>query len=143
MDQQITKFEGEYRFLSNFYPAVVYVGGYPFLTVEHAYQASKTFSIEHITKISLCKSPATAKQLGRRVPLRNDWESVKIMVMQDLLRQKFTHADLRVKLLATGTAELIEGNWWNDTFWGVCNGKGQNWLGRLLMIVRSQYAEMR
>ena len=32
----------------------------------------------------------------------------------------------------------IEGNTWNDTFWGVCNGQGQNWLGKILMLVRSE-----
>ena len=58
--------------------------------------------------------------------------------MKILLRQKFGDAWLRAKLLATGDAELIEGNYWHDTFWGMCNGKGENHLGRLLMEVRSE-----
>lgn len=41
-------------------------------------------------------------------------------------------------LEATGDAELIEGNHWGDTFWGVCNGVGQNNLGKLLMAIRSE-----
>jgi predicted NAD-dependent protein-ADP-ribosyltransferase YbiA (DUF1768 family) len=32
--------------------------------------------------------------------------------------------------------ELIEGNWWGDTYWGVCNGVGENHLGKLLMKIR-------
>ena len=49
---------------------------------------------------------------------------------------KFLNPDLREKLVATGDAELIEGNHWNDTCWGVCKGIGQNNLGKILMEVR-------
>jgi predicted NAD-dependent protein-ADP-ribosyltransferase YbiA (DUF1768 family) len=58
--------------------------------------------------------------------------------MRSLLRQKFAHPSMRERLLATGDEELIEGNWWGDTFWGVCNGEGQNQLGKLLMRVRHE-----
>jgi hypothetical protein len=54
----------------------------------------------------------------------------------ELLAQKFSYPYYRDLLLATGDAELIEGNVWNDVFWGVCNGIGKNWLGKLLMQVR-------
>ena len=40
-------------------------------------------------------------------------------------------------LMDTGDAELIEGNNWNDTFWGVCNNAGENNLGKLLMKIRA------
>ncbi len=32
--------------------------------------------------------------------------------------------------------EIVERNTWNDTFWGVCKGKGENHLGILLMEIR-------
>jgi hypothetical protein len=41
-------------------------------------------------------------------------------------------------LLDTSDKVLIEENNWNDTFWGVCNGVGENNLGRLLMQVRGE-----
>jgi hypothetical protein len=41
-------------------------------------------------------------------------------------------------LLLTGDEELIEGNFWGDVFWGVCNGVGKNHLGKILMEVRSE-----
>lgn len=58
--------------------------------------------------------------------------------MSGLVRQKFNHRypELRTKLLSTGDLEIIEGNHWGDTFWGVCNGTGENHLGRILMQVR-------
>jgi predicted NAD-dependent protein-ADP-ribosyltransferase YbiA (DUF1768 family) len=41
-------------------------------------------------------------------------------------------------LLATDDEELVEGNWWNDTFWGVCRGDGENNLGKIIMKVRDE-----
>jgi len=59
--------------------------------------------------------------------------------MHGLLQQKFKHGSpLADLLLKTGTQDLVEGNTWGDTFWGVCRGKGKNHLGRLLMLVRQE-----
>lgn len=80
-----------------------------------------------------------AKRLGGRIPIRHDWEQVKLDVMETILRDKFTrHADLQAWLLDTGDRELVEGNTWNDRFWGVCGGIGENHLGRLLMKIRAE-----
>jgi ribA/ribD-fused uncharacterized protein len=80
-----------------------------------------------------------SKKLGKRVELRPDWEDVKIDIMRQVLKSKFTqNPELKAQLIATGDAELIEGNNWNDRFWGVCRGKGQNHLGKLLMEVRAE-----
>lgn len=70
-----------------------------------------------------------------------DWNSVKkYILMKELLKKKFdnAHPDLQQKLLATKDEELVEGNTWKDTCWGVCNGVGQNRLGKLLMEIRSE-----
>ena len=58
--------------------------------------------------------------------------------MRNFIHQKFQDEALRRLLLATGNAELIESNYWNDTYWGVCNGIGQNWLGKILMEERER-----
>src|SRR4051812_21328901 len=39
---RIAEFQGEYRFLSNFWPATVEFEGIRYPTAEHAYQAAKT-----------------------------------------------------------------------------------------------------
>lgn len=136
---EITSFSGEYRFLSNFWPANVTDEEHRYATVEHAYQAAKTASASHRREILHANTAGIAKRLGRRVPIRPDWEDVKVGVMRELLRQKFAEPTLRAKLLATGTALLVEGNTWGDRFWGQCPvGVGENWLGRLLMEIRSQ-----
>lgn len=135
---KIDNFEGEFRFLSNFWPSVVHFEGMEFNSVEHAYQAAKTLDKDLRMKIRNAKTPNDAKRLGKKVDLRADWETEKLSIMFGLLRQKFENPELRQKLLATGDAELIEGNWWGDTFWGVCRGRGKNHLGRLLMNIRDQ-----
>ena len=59
--------------------------------------------------------------------------------MRGLVRQKFTnHSHLTEMLLLTAPHELEETNHWGDVFWGVCDGEGENWLGKILMEVRSE-----
>lgn len=149
----IDHFDGEYAFLSNFYPwdaqlrryvaeAPVLMYGQTYRTVEHAFQAAKTANKGERLLIRLASTPGQAKRLGRKVKLRPDWNEVRVNVMFTLVFRKFTeHKFLGDLLLATGDHELIEGNNWNDTFWGVCRGKGENQLGQILMRVRSELAE--
>lgn len=151
----INYFANEWAFLSNFYPCPIILDGIAFSSVEHAYQAAKTLDFKRREIFSVTFNPnlraGQAKRIGRNLPLRPDWEEVKLNVMRDLLIQKFTPSILRRKLIATFNAELIEGNWWHDVRWGTCYGEfqgrtcreyphepvGLNHLGNLLMEVRS------
>jgi hypothetical protein len=82
-------------------------------------------------------TPGDAKRLGRHIDIRADWDDVKLEVMAFLLVQKFRKGTLLASMLeATGDAYLMEGNHWGDTFWGVCDGEGNNYLGELLMLIR-------
>lgn len=135
---KINSFRGEYRFLSNFYPARTVYEGIEFSTAEHAYQAAKTTDLRWKRLIATLETPAEAKRMGREVPLRSDWEETKIDIMRNIIRAKFSDTGLMDKLRTTGDAELVEGNNWQDFFWGICNGKGQNWLGKILMETRDE-----
>ena len=68
--------------------------------------------------------------------MRSDWDHVKIAIMKEAVRLKFEYPTLRGMLLDTGDAELVEGNTWGDRFWGVCDGEGDNHLGKILMHTR-------
>ena len=139
---KIAEFQGEYRFLSNFWPAEVVYEGITYPTAEHAYQAAKTLDIEQRKKISALPTPAEAKTAGRALKLRDDWETAKFTVMEDVVRYKFTHhAELRAKLLATGDLLLEEGNTWGDRVWGVYQGQGENRLGKILMKIRQDFRD--
>jgi len=135
MNDIIRGFVGEYRFLSNFWPADIRVRGVTYPTMEHAFQACKTLDPLERQRILACRTPGEAKRAGRTVTLRADWEGVKLDVMHGLVTAKFRHPVLRARLLATGTAELVEENTWGDVYWGVCRGRGENHLGRILMQV--------
>ena len=136
---KITEFQGEYRFLSNFFPAEVVYEGITYPTVEHAYQSAKTLDMNERKRIAAIKTPAEAKNEGRKLKLRDDWDNAKFTVMEDCVRYKFTHHDdLREKLLATGDKILEEGNTWGDRIWGVYQGQGENRLGKILMKIRSE-----
>lgn len=108
-----------------------------FYSAEAAFQSAKSTDL-NIRKQFCCLFPKQAKKMGRAIRLREDWEEVKDQVMYDILKSKFSNERLRQLLLQTGNKELIENNSWNDTYWGVCNGKGQNKLGKLLMQVREE-----
>lgn len=129
----ILAFRDEYRWLSNFWP-VPSLGS----TVEHHYQAAKTDDPEWAARILTVRTPGQAKRLGQQAPVRSTWDHDRIPVMRSLLVIKFhPNTILAAQLVNTGDAQLVEGNTWGDTFWGVCNGVGDNHLGELLMWVRS------
>ena len=134
---KIDCFDGEYAFLSNFYEAPFEKGGIVYPTNEHFFQAMKTLDPKERKAIAEASTPGVAKRMGRKVKLRPDWDQVRLQIMKEGLTLKFVcHKDLAEKLVATGDTYLEEGNWWNDTFWGVCENKGENNLGILLMEIR-------
>ena len=138
----ITKFEGEFEFLSNFFPIVIEYEGITYTSVEHAYQAAKTLDEDIRLSVASLISPGSAKKMGRVVQLRKDWEKIKISVMKELLLIKFSNQILSKKLSETGEQKIVEGNLWHDNFWGDCfcpqciDIVGKNFLGQLLMQIR-------
>lgn len=137
--RKITKFYGNYDFLSNFYDTEVRVDNIIYNNAESAYQAQKCMD-RRMDFIGL--SGAQAKKLGRIVPLDGGFESNKLYLMEVIVRCKFNQNPyLAERLKDTGSAELIEGNYWKDTYWGICNGVGQNNLGKILMKVRDELNE--
>lgn len=135
---EITEFKGKNFFLSNFYNTPVVFEGLLFLSSEAAFQAAKSLD-PCVRKQFTILNPSESKKLGRTILLRADWEEVKDSVMETIVRDKFLrNYTIKQKLLETGEVELIEGNTWNDTYWGVCNGVGQNKLGKILMKIREE-----
>lgn len=123
-------------------------------SVEHYYQAHKFVGLngqctaEIIEQIKFAKSPEEAARIGRNLQrkhpelVRPDWESVKIDVMYKALKCKFsTYPYLNSLLRSTVGSVLVEASP-NDLFWGGGReGQGLNYLGRLLMQLRSELIE--
>lgn len=141
IDTAILRMNGEYLFLSNFYEGNVFeYKGCKFTNTEAPFHAEKC--IERIKEFEM-ERPSQSKKLGRRVSLRADWEDIKDQVMYDVCYAKFSQdEELKAKLLATGSRELVEGNMHNDRCWGmVYNSRtgeyeGENRLGIVLMKLR-------
>ena len=142
MTDEIKSFRGEYRWLSNFWMSGTPYKGNMYPSVEHAFQAAKaTDEINH-DWVAQAEKPGQAKRRGRQVLCRPDWEVVKLRVMAEAVWGKFTHSPvLAQKLLATGNAHLEEGNTHGDEVWGTVKGRGENYLGKILMRVRDKLRE--
>jgi NADAR domain len=170
-DEPIYEFTGPYRFLSNFFiePDETHVEGdyqkaktgvnAEILTVcrkvtcDACHREIRGLQIlfnhcdvcgsDKVT--NLRREPGSAKREGMKVTLRKDWDTIKLVVMHTLVWEKFTdHPSLAKLLLATRDRELIEGNKWGDSFWGVTKngrGQGENQLGKILMQVRTALQE--
>lgn len=134
-------FSGELAFLSNMYPCKVRmkIGGkeYVFDSSEAAFQAGKSENPKEITLFTRVKDGKDAKRLGRKITLREDWDNYRLLWMKRVVYSKFIqNPELMEKLIDTYPLTLKETNYWHDTFWGICNGKGENHLGKILMEIR-------
>jgi ribA/ribD-fused uncharacterized protein len=135
-------FSGKMRFLSNFYIVDVKYEGIVYPTSENAYQAAK-FKNKELRLKFVSVTPGDAKRFSRILPIREDWDDVKLEVMQSIIDIKFNNPSMAKLLSSTGNDMLIEWNHWHDNFWGVCKCEkcseivGKNMLGRVLMNKRS------
>jgi ribA/ribD-fused uncharacterized protein len=130
----IDKLQGTY--LSNFWECPVTYEGLTYRNAEAAYQASKC--ADETYREYFTQAPGyIAKARGARVKIKENWTSMRLTVMWEILQAKFAqNPDLLAQLLATGDQEIVENNTWNDKFWGKHNGEGMNHLGIMLMTIR-------
>lgn len=135
----IRGFQGEFRWLSNFWPCVIYHDGVYYPSTENAYQALK---FEHPSKRRLIATldPGQAKRYARsNFTPSPEWLANRVRLMKFVLKKKFERgSELAAKLEETGDRHIEETNHWGDTFWGVCDGVGENHLGRLIMEIREE-----
>lgn len=136
----IKEFKNQYFFLSNFYECPIYYNKLVFCNAEAAFQAQKVIDEKEQYKF-INLNASQARKLGKTIVLREDWEEVKDNIMYEIVKRKFTvNKELQQKLIDTKDEELVEGNWWHDTYWGVDSktGIGKNKLGKILMKVREE-----
>ncbi len=140
MVEKVMMFRGEYQFLSNMYAASFEWDGRRYMNSEAAFQSAKTLDPKERDAFSDMNG-VVAKRAGKKVLLRRDWEDVKDGIMEEVVRAKFSQNPiLKEKLIATGDAELVEGNRWHDQYWGfdLMKGVGENHLGMILMKIRAE-----
>ncbi|AJF40852.1 hypothetical protein AVV29_gp126 [Vibrio phage phi 3] len=140
--EQITSFRGKYSFLSNMYLVPVEYNGIVYASSENLYQSFKS-NIDAEVRMLAKIEPKQAKSYWKTAPVRcPNFFKERLNYMYIAVKAKFDqHPILKAKLLETGDAELLEGNWWKDRFWGVDYEtlEGQNNLGKILMRLRDEY----
>ena len=153
MPETIQYFKGGDEYLSNFFPRPIRYGGLTFATAEHLFHWFKATNDKDREYIRRAPSAKVAKRRGHQIKCREDWDHgkdgqspYKLIAMAITEYVKFTqHDDLRKKLVGTGDAILIEGNWWGDAYWGQIqvgnDWEGGNWLGRILMVTRRVFID--
>lgn len=132
------QFKNDYFFLSNFYVCNIELelGGKicKFTNSEAAFQAQK--NLEVADKFALIK-PLQAKKLGNDLVITTpNWDTYRLIAMGKALQAKFSQNKGLLVALRCVKDEIVEDNYWHDTFWGRCKGEGKNMLGKMLMFIR-------
>lgn len=130
-------FKKEHYFLSSFYPCDIYYCGLIFPSAENAFQAAKCTDPSDVSYFVTC-TPKEAKNRGKSINTWEYWGIMRVVIMRNLIREKFSDPVLAKLLDDTQNIRLVEHNYWHDYFWGVCNGNGKNCLGKLLMEIRRE-----
>ncbi|MEJ8632648.1 NADAR family protein [Streptomyces sp. MS2.AVA.5] len=124
--------------LRNDYPAPITVGKVSYGSVAHAYWALSVAQPEVGITVATADTVAEARKIASGAPRREGWEQARTAVMTGLLRAKYDqHPELAEILVATDDATLIYDDV-DSAFWGDNAGRGRNWAGRLLELVRSE-----
>lgn len=159
-DKYISLNKGKYRLLNNdviMRNPIVDEDGLEYYTVEAYFQSRKTTDYEerkYFTGQTIINSynkevdftGNIARQKGKNVSLREDWDLVKVQAMRDGIRMKFqNNPALKKDLLSTGNRQLVFSSQFNkDEYWGInsTKRKGSNVIGKLLEEYRGIVSKM-
>jgi ribA/ribD-fused uncharacterized protein len=140
MTCKIEAFRDEFFFLSNMFPTQVTINGLTYGSSEAAFQSFKYGGRAQRVRFTNM-GPYESKKYwkDKKDLIRPDWMEIRLEVMKAIVEKKFKqNRALTISLMETNGCELQEGNYWNDTYWGVCFGKGENHLGKILMDLREK-----
>lgn len=137
----IKTFDGEYSWLSNCEPSPIEYKGITYPSVVHAVVSAKNDTVEWKKTCANTNFSASAiRALGRQVDLVENWDTLRLEVMAECIKIKFSEYPYRLLLAVSSPKHIQAGNYDNERFWGVCMraGVGGNNLGKIIMDVRTQ-----
>ena len=143
VDEFIGFYNREFFCLDNFSSFGFTYDGKYYQTVEHAYQSLKFKDVapDVEEKIIQCYSAHDAQRIAHENENKKvkNWDDIKIILMEQLLRAKLEQNPyVTKKLLQTGNYTICEDSP-KDSFWGIgSNRDGRNELGKLWMKLRSE-----
>ncbi len=124
------------------------IDGISFPTGEQAYQALKSKDPDVRRTIANMKSPYEAKRYWRGRHPREDWEDIKLNVMEEILKYKFAPGTSWHRKLMATRGIIAEINNWRDEYFGTHLERlrdgtvyihGQNHLGKILMGIQDDH----
>lgn len=155
--------EKPYGAFSNLYRRDIKIFGSTYPTVEHAYQSLKPRDTRVRDWLLAAPAPSLVALAAHVIPseevdptaimgrtadsllgfhTRPGWSRLRYPWMMNCLRAKFfQHQDLLSLLSDTGNRVIVEAGKIDDDAgrrWGIVNGRGQNYLGRMLMRLRGE-----
>ena len=130
----------EFGSFTNFARYPIMLDGRWWPTAEHYFQAGKFADLDYAERIRTAGALSTAARMGRTrvVPLRANWDRVRVDVMRRAVHAKFVqHHRLAARLRDTGDQPLIEDTVGDRSWADGGDGSGLNTNGRILMELRS------
>ncbi|GEM_PF-1474536 len=108
-------------------------------SAEQFYQASKFTDELIITRIKDCTSPFQCAAIGqtRKFKIREDWEEIKVFVMERAIRARFDQYPDLADVLKRSKGRLYDHSA-ADGFWGIGYGQSSNVTGKILMKIRDE-----
>jgi len=138
----ITRFEGFYSFLNNDNPYRIKLGDLEYPNITSAYYASLTTDYDQMLELTTL-TPKEAREFSLRISYKENWNLLKVSIMEELLRIKFNPDSALFRLLLdTQDSQLKFYNDHGDIFWGINSfspDEGKNVLGGLLMNIRDEH----
>jgi predicted NAD-dependent protein-ADP-ribosyltransferase YbiA (DUF1768 family) len=126
--------------LQNDYPATITIGADSYPSVTHAYWALSTPDPDRHDQITVAPRGYDAGKLAELAPRRTGWAAARLAVMTALLRAKYTqHTQIAQTLSASGDARIVYVDF-DSAYWSADGKRGNNWIGRLLEVIRSELA---
>jgi ribA/ribD-fused uncharacterized protein len=116
------------------------IANFTWHSAEQFYQAEKFTDDEIIQKIKACDSPFRCAAIGqtRRFKIRENWEDIKVSVMESAIRARFQQHPELADALKRSKGKLYD-HTAADSFWGIgVDGRGANVTGAILMKIRSE-----
>lgn len=138
--RMIYKFTGPFSWLSNWHRVPIPFEGRRYPSAYNAYQSAKSKSVKYKNTCQSTLSPYAMQFIAYNTLPRPDWELVKDNIMYTVLKIKFSIPKYRDLLLGTGEVYLLNGNRYNETYWGynLNTEQGYNKLGLMLMKIREE-----
>lgn len=135
-------FFGRNAWLGNSYPAAFRIDGLTWKSVDHYVFAKRAIKESDRDAVREAETPIKARTVSKTMRWRPDWKEADVENVKAAVEAKFfQNVELGRKLIYTRDIELVHENRWGDKLWGVCEGEGENLLGKLLMEIREKLME--